>query len=114
MLRGAPEGVRKVIVLLTDGEDNKWGPGFYDTCAQSEPRCLEPRRTECTNAKNAGIEIFTVTAMVPSQLSDLLGTELTNCASSPEHAFLNNTNADDLREAFKEIGGRVQALRRAY
>ena len=52
--------------------------------------------------------------MVPSQLSDLLGTELTNCASSPEHAFLNNTSADDLREAFKEIGGRVQALRRAY
>lgn len=114
MLGGAPNGVRKVIVLLTDGEDNKYGPGYYETCSQSEARCLEPRRTECTNAKNAGIEIFTVTAMVPSQLSDLLGTELTNCASSPEHAFLNNTNADDLREAFKEIGGRVQALRRAY
>lgn len=108
-LADAPVGTRKALVLLTDGEDNRMaGSG---RCHPQSLECLQPRRDQCQAAKDEGIEIFTVTAMLPENVSGTLGQELTACASSPGNAFLNNTDASVLREAFSKIAGKLKPLR---
>ena len=73
--------------------------------------CLQPRRDQCQAAKDEGIEIFTVTAMSPGHVSSTLGQELTACASSTAHAFLNNSDANVLRDAFSNIAASLSPLR---
>ena len=109
-LANAPEGARKALVLLTDGEDNRISATQSCNGRQS-PACLQPRRDQCQAAKDEGIEIFTVTAMSPANVSGTLGQELTACASSSAHAFLNNTDANVLREAFSKIAASLTPLR---
>jgi len=109
-LANAPEGARKAIVLLTDGEDNLISAMQYCQGSQS-PGCLQPRRDQCQAAKDEGIEIFTVTAMSPEQVSSTLGQELTACASSSAHAFLNNSDATVLRDAFSKVAASLMPLR---
>ena len=108
-LANAPEDARKVLVLLTDGEDNRLSA--TESCYSSAPRCLQPRRDQCRAAKGEGIEIFTVTAMSPMHVSAALGQELTACASSSDHAFLNNSDAGELRDAFSTIAASLKPLR---
>ena len=109
-LANAPEGARKAIVLLTDGEDNLISATQGCQGLQS-PGCLQPRRDQCQAAKDEGIEIFTVTAMSPEQVSSTLGQELTACASSSAHAFLNNSDATVLRDAFSKVAASLMPLR---
>ena len=97
-------------MLLTDGEDNLISA--TQSCQGREsPGCLQPRRDQCDAAKAEGIEVFTVTAMSPENVSSTLGQELTACASSSEHAFLNNTDASALRDAFSSIASSLTPLR---
>ena len=100
--------LRKIIVLLTDGEDNM--------CDSADPDCesgvVTLRAAACTAAKNEGIEIFVVAAMAPRLVSGALGRDLRACASSPEHVYINNPNAPALREAFRSIASKLLAVRR--
>ena len=100
-------GVQKVIVLLTDGEDN------HLTNAHAH------RQHGCTAAKNAGIVIFTIAAMSPDNVGDSLARELTKCSSQDDdpdgnYVFINNTTPDQLREAFAGIARQMVSLRRTY
>ena len=103
----AESGVQKVIVLLTDGEDNH----LNDASTH--------RKEGCTTAKNQGITIFAVAAMNPVNVRGELARELTACSSQagdPDgtHVFINNSTPAELRGAFSEIGRQLVSLRRTY
>ena len=65
----------------------------------------------CTNAKAAGISVYTIGFSVPSDPIDNQGiTLLKNCASSSQQAFVaNNSNA--LIAAFGQIAASIGSLR---
>ena len=97
--------VRKVLVLLTDGDDNHLASSIV----------RKHRSDACTAAKDAGIEIITVFAGDPSRgLKD----ELEKCASPVgEDADEDATNSftgttqEELEGAFETIGQRLRPLR---
>ena len=105
---------RKVIVLMTDGEDNR--------CGERDPTCLSSelgfeRSVACTAAKTDGTEIFVVAAMHPDNVTEDLGTRLEACSSKADnprgtYVFLNNANAESLRAGFADIAHQLTALRR--
>jgi len=102
------EGVQKVIVLLTDGEDNHLDS---DVTAQH----LDDA---CTAAKDDGIKIFVIAAMHPDKIGDLK-TPLTDCSSKDDdpdgtYVFINNATSDELRGAFRKIGRQLVRFRRVY
>ncbi len=99
--------VQKVIVLLTDGEDNHL------------PDAYAHRQEGCTAAKNAGITIFTVAAMAPQYVGHGEARELRQCSSQDDdpdgtYVFVNNADPDALRKAFADIGKQITGLRRTY
>ena len=98
------EDMRKVLVLLTDGEDNIGGGASM----------ADVRSDACTDAKAEGIEIFVVAAMEPSKVGSGLASSLRACASSAGHAYINNPDAPALRQAFRDIATRVSRLRRVF
>ena len=108
--------MRKVIVLLTDGVDSVCGDGNVD-CADSP---IGISRTEaCTQAKDAGTEIFVVAAMHPDKVSDELGESLTECSSQSDNSdatyvFLNNATPESLQDAFADIANQLRVLRRTH
>ena len=113
----------KVVVLMTDGEFN------FATCSgvssgtinssicvpddagdttASKHAAFKQAEAFCTAMKEQNIIIYTVGLELNTALySDdfLLG-----CASSPEHAFLANDNAE-LEDAFKDIATSISRLR---
>ena len=101
----AASHVRKVLVLLTDGDDNHLASSIV----------RKHRSDACTAAKDAGIEIITVFAGDPSRgLKD----ELEKCASPVgEDADEDATNSftgttqEELEGAFETIGQRLRPLR---
>ena len=102
------EGVQKVIVLLTDGEDN-----HLDSAVTAQHL-----GAACTAAKNDGIKIFVIAAMHPDNIGDLT-TPLTNCSSQADdpdgtYVFINNAASNDLRSAFRKIGRQLVRFRRVY
>ena len=110
------DGLRKAIVLLTDGEDNYCGddPG---ACMTSEVGI--DRSEACALAKNAGTEIFVVAAMAPDRVTGALAQSLRNCSSQSDnpdgkYVFINNDDDDDLRAAFVEIANQLQEIRKLY
>lgn len=98
----AASNVRKVLVLLTDGEDNQLGNGTVQR---------EHRRQACDAAKAAGIEVMTIFVGSPQG-----GTrrELEWCASpggeDATNAFTGETE-EELEGVFEEIGRRIRPLR---
>ena len=96
--------VRKIMVLLTDGEDNIAGGASM----------ADVRSHACTDAKEDGIEIFVVAAMEPRYVGGGLASSLRACASSTGHVYINNPDAPALRQAFRDIATRVSRLRRVY
>ena len=113
---GVNEGMRKAIVLLTDGEDNPCG--LYDpSCTTNDVGLV--RSTACTAAKAEGTEIFVVAAMHPDQVSGELATSLRACSSAADnpdgkYVFLNNSDAESLEVAFAEIAEQLRIFRRLY
>ena len=99
--------VQKIIVLLTDGEDNHFS------------NARTHRNQGCTAAKQQGILVFSIAAMSPGNLSTRLEQDLEACSSQSDHpngkfVFVNNATPDALREAFAEIGRQVMRLRRTH
>jgi Flp pilus assembly protein TadG len=88
----------KVIIFLTDGEntENRW----TSTASQIDARM----RLACTNAKTAGITIYTILVM------DGNDTLLKNCASSSSNYF-KITAASQLVSVFTQIGTNLSKLR---
>ena len=109
------KGVRKAIVLLTDGEDNQCGSG--DRSCSRNPSLGISRETACTLAKAEGIEIFVIAAMDPKEVSGGLANSLRNCSSQADnptgqYVFINNTSKEDLEDAFADIANQLTIFRR--
>ena len=103
----ADAGVQKVIVLLTDGQDNHLG------------NSRAHRQQGCTAAKNQGITVFTIAAMHPDDVRGGLAGELRDCSSQSDdpdgtYFVVNNPTPDALREAFADIARQMIKLRRTY
>ena len=100
--------VTKVIVLLTDGEDN------HTSLAD------EHLAYACKAAKDAGVRIFVVTAMALSRTSDrAFIRRLRDCSSQADfpdvqHVFVNNATPKALRAAFGTIAHQLQRIRRTH
>ena len=95
--------VQKVLVLLTDGHDNRDVLGH--TLANLH------RNRACTAAKNAGIKIFTIAASAhypiegcSSQADDPSGT----------YEFDAGASHEDIADAFSSIGRQLKKFRRTY
>ena len=102
-------GVRKAIVLLTDGEDN------YRTALGA----ARDRSAACAAAKRAGIEVFVVAAMNPAEIGGGLSRGLTDCSSQSDdpdrtYVFLENHTKEDLEDAFRQIAHQLLVVRRTH
>ena len=100
-------GVQKVLVLLTDGQDNSRRDAF------------RYRQAGCTAAKNAGIIVFTIAAMHPDDVGTSFAEELRTCSSATEdpdgtYVFVNNSTPEKLKEAFADIVRQMVQLRRTH
>jgi len=109
-------GLRKAIVLLTDGEDSYCGFGT-PTCP--ERKLAFSRADACNAAKAAGTEIFVIAAMHPNKVSAELGQSLRECSSeskdsSVTYAYLNHSTPDELEATFDEIATQLREVRRVY
>ena len=112
---------QKVLVLLTDGEDNY--PDTPSTLGGGDwtagRKAIADRRNQaCTAAKDAGIKVFTIAAMHKDRVGEL-GTGLTKCSSQADdpngnYVFINNATSEDLEDAFRQIARQLVRFRRIY
>lgn len=104
--------LKKVLVLLTDGEDTHPNPRG----AANDAR----RSAACAAIKAAGVRVFTISAMNTSASGHgALSAQLRACSSQSDdpdgtYAFVNNATPENLAEAFREIGRQLLVMRRVY
>ena len=112
----ASAGVRKAIILLTDGQDTQ--------CREAgDPACTVgggvPRSEACDLAKAEGTEIFVIAAMPPREVAGELASSLRACSSEadkPEgtYVFINNATPENLEAAFDDIARQLLVVRRVF
>lgn len=95
---GEPK-LRKIAVLMTDGE--------YNTQYSSVDSTTQARQL-CSAMKAAGIEVFTVGFDLGGNATAV--ETLRQCASGPSN-FYNTTTGEELRLAFRDIALRASPLR---
>ena len=108
--------MRKVIVLLTDGEDSVCGT---DNVACTDSPIGISRTEACAEAKRAGSEVFVVAAMPPAQMTTELETSLIACSSQSDdpdgtYVFLDNATPENLQAAFENIASQLRVVRRTH
>jgi Flp pilus assembly protein TadG len=100
--------VKKAMLIMTDGEFNlsyKSGPNTDPATMIDES--YQIFQTLCANAKAKEIQIYTVGFGLTDPRAIQ---ELETCASDPQ-SFFNAQNGNALKDAFKEIGERLNNLR---
>lgn len=93
--------LRKIAVLMTDGEYNR----EYNGIASDDQA-----KELCTGMKGRGIEVYAVGFEIGT--SGNAYDVMSHCATSEEH-FYNAEDGDELRVAFRDIGLKVSTLRLA-
>ncbi len=95
------QDLSKFIILMTDGDNtqNRFGGNGSSYCAQCDTRTA----LACTNAKAAGIRIYTIRVIDGN--ADLLRA----CASDPS-MYYDVQSASDLTSVFNAIGGQLANL----
>ncbi len=91
--------VRKVVVLMTDGENTPHQSGD----PQSEAQTYSLLAETCEAMKAEGITIYTITFQAPEDLDPIYA----GCATTPEHHFINAPTEEALEQAFGRIGGEL-------
>ena len=72
-------------------------------------------RESCEFAKQDGIEVFTISAVPQGHKEERsLQALLTNCATSPDHAFVHNSSREGIQDAFRTIAQQLVRFRRIY
>ena len=120
------EGYSKVLVLMTDGQNNNAvtgnnnqsiysGIGYIwqgrlgitsGSATQRRSKLDDRLATLCENVKASGIVIYTIRL----ELEGVDDTAIRNCASSPDK-FFDVTNSNKLAAVFNRIAGDIQKLR---
>lgn len=91
--------LRKIAVLMTDGEYNK---KYSGSNSPTQARAI------CANMQAAGIEVYAVGfEIAPNGTADQT---MSLCATSPDH-YYNAENGDALRSAFRDIALKISTLR---
>lgn len=111
MAYGTPE-LAKVAILMTDGEFN------YTTCegrSTASAGCsadspFTQAQAICTAMKAPGSDIIIYTVGLELGTATDTTTFLTNCATSPQHAFLA-ADTEELKVAFQKIATSISKLR---
>lgn len=100
--------ISKVVVLMTDGR-NDVKDSYPDPGEQNLEAAANRSLTDaCEMMKEDGIIVFTVAFQAPEEVQPLLSA----CASSSANYF-NSPTVEDLRRSFRQIAGRLSALRLA-
>jgi hypothetical protein len=102
----AVQGTKKVLVLMTDG-DNTLSPTYPEHDGSDAGLANALTLELCTNIKNAGISIYTVSYEVESVATENM---LQNCASELGNYF-DADNAIQLSSAFGSIAKKLASLR---
>ncbi len=97
---------RKAIVLMTDGE-NTISPTYPAHDGADTGKSNTSLKSICDNVKNDGVEIFTVSFMVPTTAIKNI---LEDCATTPQKYF-DADNAAELNAAFNDIAQSLSAIR---
>lgn len=87
--------------------------GFQNVSSATQQRAALDQLTleACTNAKTAGVSIYTIGFSVPSDPIDTQGIQLLqNCATNAKQAFVAN-DSSQLISAFSQIAASIGALR---
>ena len=100
------QGLRKVAILMTDGEYNQEYDGGL---AGSSPNgsSTQQARALCANMKAAGITVYTVGFQLPRNGESV--TTLQQCATDDSH-FYNAGDGDALQQAFRDIALQISTL----
>ncbi len=127
---GQPEnnpGVRKILVLLTDGTNNlgqisnSLGSAYTSfgyladgrlglsggSSSQVTNAMNDKTLQACTNAKNDGVEIYTIRLEEPNVTT---GNMLKDCASDADH-YIDVPNRALLDDAFAKIADKISLIR---
>lgn len=116
---------KKIIILMTDGQNanavaNNNNQSYYSGIgyiwqnrigttsnnATTRRNTLDSKLSQaCTNAKAAGITIYTVRLETPGD-----ATVMRNCASERDY-FYDVDDSEDLEDAFRQIANSIQNLR---
>lgn len=111
MASTAREDLKKVLVLLTDGQDNR---------PEDATEAADLLQRACTAAKNDGVLVFTIAALNTTGTRHAnLAAQLRRCSSQADdpngtYVFVNNATPDALRQAFHDIGRQLITMRRTY
>lgn len=100
------EDPAKAIVIMSDGE-NDTGTPVIDAGA-TDAQANADLASTCEAMRDAGYVVFTVAFQATADGQAVLK----DCAGTTANYF-NSPTADDLRRAFRQIGGRLSALRLA-
>ena len=92
----------KVVIIMTDGENTPWLTGDGLTQEETNNQLAQ----QCTDLKDLGVKIYTITFQAPSSLDPLFEA----CASDPSKHFISPSN-QDLENAFIAIGTELSNLR---
>lgn len=105
-------GVRKVAILLTDGEFNAAYAGVpttEDTSRTQETRSGDYAKVLCKTMKDDGVEVFTIGFMLDAG-KETLKTCASSDTSKVKH-FYDASNAEELNAAFEAITQNYEVLR---
>lgn len=119
----------KVMIVMTDGENTHYPSGSNMNCAsyytayafpwnERLGECGDSTNTleglmndrtleTCENAKDAGVEIFTIGLEPPNSTTQNM---LTDCATDPSHAYFPSA-ASELNDVFADIANTISKLR---
>lgn len=104
---GTPK-LKKIAVLMTDGSYNTYR-GWSD---QNQATVSNGAKTLCGNMKAQGIEIYAVgfdlDALPAGEKTGAIAT-LQACSSNPQ-SFYNATDAEQLKQAFRDIALKISTL----
>lgn len=91
--------IRKIVVLMTDGENTPDQSGDPESKSQTYTKLGK----SCTGMKDNGIVIYTITFQAPKSIKK----HYEDCATTPDHHYFDAPTEEELKTAFGRIGDEI-------